>query len=134
MNATPSSQQKGQGSSPSKEALLGAFPEVWEQQGGREGGRERGIKVPSPWGTTAKNLSERRDEVSPSASLLHTATFQKFSVNMPGFVRQESWRGKKKKKNRGAGGNQNLEQFMRPVSILLMARRCCAPRLLQSSQ
>lgn len=36
MNASPSSQQKGQGSPSSKEALLGSFPEVWEQQGGRE--------------------------------------------------------------------------------------------------
>lgn len=30
--------------------------------------------------------------------------------------------------------NQNLEQFMHPVSIQLVAPQCCAPRLLQSSQ
>lgn len=61
MDAAPSSQQKGQGSSLSKKALLGAFPEVWEQQRGREAvgaGRERGPMSPSPWGITAKNPSE----------------------------------------------------------------------------
>lgn len=133
MNAAPSSQQKGQGSSPSKEALCGAFPEAWEQQGGREAGRG-GSRSPA-LGAPQLKTSRRGGMKFPQAPLSFTLPPSRNSVlTCQDLLGRKAGEERRKKKNRGAGGNQNLEQFMRPVSILLMARRCCAPRLLQSSQ
>lgn len=66
------------------QTLLGPFPEVWEQQRGREAfgaGREREPRSPAPGASQLKTLRGGM-KFSPGTSLLHTATFQKFNVNM----------------------------------------------------
>lgn len=80
MNATASA-QKGQGSSPQRRhcsVRIGSSTE----RGRLLGQAGRGDQGPQPLGHHSKKSLRGEMKFSPSTSLLHTATFQKFNVNM----------------------------------------------------